>query len=276
MRTRDPAVQGRFYPGTKDRIEELISQIEMQERYPAPDLLIHSVIGAVLPHAGHIYSGYQTIPFFQLLIKEKIRPDTFVIVHPSHSGFGEPVCLDDSNSWKNALGSIELDMDFGSLLELPESGTAHAHEHSGEVILPFIQYYFKGHPFRIVPICMSDQSFESASELGNRIFRASQRLEKQIMVLASSDFSHFLSSEDGYKADQPVVDAITSGDIEGVYKAVKQRRISVCGYGPIMTLMAYSALVDPDYNTYTLARGHSGEVSPSSEVVDYISFLMYN
>jgi AmmeMemoRadiSam system protein B len=167
-------------------------------------------------------------------------------------------------------------MEFGSLLDLPESGSAHAHEHSGEVLLPFIQHYFKGHPFGIVPICMADQSFERASELGTRIFHASQRLEKCIMVLASSDFSHFLTSEEGYNADQPVVDAICSGDIEGVYSAVTQRRVTVCGYGPIMALMTYSALLDPSYNTHILARGHSGEVSPSREVVDYISFLMCN
>ena len=81
MRIRSAAVEGRFYPSTKSRIFDQIMDIEQSGRYPDPAISPSQVFGAVLPHAGHIYSGYQTIPFFQLIRRHRIFPDTFVIVH---------------------------------------------------------------------------------------------------------------------------------------------------------------------------------------------------
>jgi len=42
-----------------------------------------------------------------------------------------------------------------------------------------------------------------------------------------------------------------------------------------MVLMSYAALVDAEYKTTILARGNSGEVIPSHDVVDYISILFH-
>jgi len=237
---------------------------------------IKSVIGAILPHAGHIYSGYQTMPFFQLLSKMAIYPDTFVIIHPNHSGFGDPLSLDESEYWRNSLGDVEIDRAFSAHLNIPENRMAHAHEHSGEVIVPFIQYFSPDKPFKIVPVCMLDQSYERATLLAREVFAAAEISGKRIMVIASSDFSHFLPEDKGIIADQFVLDKIIEGDIKGVEQQVRDRSISVCGYGPIMALMAYAEMFSPDYQKQILARGHSGEVSPSNEVVDYISMLFFN
>jgi len=95
------------------------------------------------------------------------------------------------------------------------------------------------------------------------------------MVLASCDFSHFLPPDMGAKRDQHVVDKILSRNTRGVEQAVKDHHVSVCGYGPIMALMNYSMALDKHYRIRILARGHSGEVIPSLEVVDYISMIMY-
>ena len=69
MKTRDAAVEGRFYPSSGRAIFHQIQEIEAAGRYRVPALDPARIIGAVLPHAGYIYSGYQTIPFFQLLRK---------------------------------------------------------------------------------------------------------------------------------------------------------------------------------------------------------------
>ena len=63
MRTRNPAVEGRFYPKSKHQIFEQIRDMEKRQRYPEVDIDPVRIFGAVLPHAGHAYSGYQTIPF---------------------------------------------------------------------------------------------------------------------------------------------------------------------------------------------------------------------
>jgi AmmeMemoRadiSam system protein B len=275
MRTRSAAVEGRFYPSSKNRILGQIKDIEKEDRFSYSGTEPFRIFGAVLPHAGHIYSGYQTVPFFQLLKKMEVYPDTFVIVHPNHSGIGSSLAIDDSDVWSNAIGDVSLDREFAEAMNLTWDRLAHSREHSAEVIIPFLQYFLRTHPFSIVPVCMLDQSYKSATLVANRIGEAVEKTKRKIMVLASCDFSHFLSPEEGAIKDQLVLDKILVRDPAGIEQVVNQSQVSVCGYGAIMSLMEYSGNLDPEYEIEILARGHSGEVIPSREVVNYISMIMY-
>lgn len=275
MRTRSAAVEGRFYPSTKSRIFDQIMDIEQSGRYPEPDISPNKVYGAVLPHAGHLYSGYQTIPFFQLIRRHNLFPDTFVIVHPNHSGLGSPLAIDEAELWKNSIGEVPVDTELARAMKLPFDKMAHIREHSAEVIIPFIQYFLSDHPFSIVPVCMKDQTHKSASLVSERIMSAVAKTRRKIMLIASCDFSHFLPPGEGAELDQLVLDQILERHAPGVEQAVLQKRVSVCGYGPIMSLMEYARSKSPDYKIDLLARGHSGEVNPSPEVVNYISLIAY-
>ncbi len=275
MRTRSAAVEGRFYPSTKSRIFDQIMDIEHSGRYPEPDLSPEKVFGAVLPHAGHIYSGYQTIPFFQLLRRHSLFPDTFVIVHPNHSGHGAPLAIDDTEIWSNSIGQVSVDTEFARAMDLPFDPRAHAREHSAEVIVPFIQYFLSEHPFSIVPVCMMDQTHKNAALVAEQTILAQKKTGRKIMLIASCDFSHFLPPSEGAELDQLILDQILEGNANELERTVRDKRISVCGYGPIMSLMEYASSQSPDYQVKILARGHSGEVSPSPEVVDYISLIAY-
>ena len=275
MRTRSAAVEGRFYPSTKSRIFDQIMDIEQSGRYPEPDLSPDKVYGAVLPHAGHIYSGYQTIPFFQLIRRHRLFPETFVIVHPNHSGLGPAIAIDESELWSNSIGEVPVDRELAMAMKIPFDQRAHAREHSAEVIIPFIQYFLSDHPFSILPICMSEQSHENAQAISKQLIRATKKTGRKVMLIASCDFSHFLPPSEGERMDQLVLDHILQRQAAGVEQAVKENRISVCGYGPIMSLMEYARIHSPEYKIEILARGHSGEVSPSPEVVDYISLIAY-
>jgi len=275
MNTRKAAVEGRFYPSTKSRIFDQIMEIEQSGRYPEPDISPGKVFGAVLPHAGHLYSGYQTIPFFQLIRRHRLFPDTFIIVHPNHSGFGKSLAIDESTWWSNAIGEVPVDQEVAQAMDLPFDSKAHAREHSAEVIIPFMQYFLADHNFSIVPVCMKDQGYKSASLVAESINKAVAETGRKIMLIASCDFSHFLPSEEGAALDQEVLDNILKRDAPGVEQAVVEHQISVCGYGPIMSLMEYARSREKKYKVEILARGHSGEVHPSREVVDYISLMAY-
>ena len=275
MRTRNAAVEGRFYPSTKSRIFDQIMDIEQSGRYPEPDLSPDKVFGAVLPHAGHLYSGYQTIPFFQLIRRHNLFPETFVIVHPNHSGHGKALAIDESELWSNSIGEVAIDTKLAKAMELPFDNRAHVREHSAEVIVPFIQYFLSDHPFSIVPICMMDQTHKNASLVAEQIIRAVKKTGRKVMVIASCDFSHFLPASEGSEKDQLILDQILERNAPGVERTVIENRVSVCGYGPIMSLMEYARFQSPEYKIKILARGHSGEVSPSPEVVDYISLIAY-
>lgn len=275
MKKRVPFVQGRFYPDSGAKILALIERIDQEARYTHEILDVSHIFGAVLPHAGHIYSGHQTVPFFKVLKEQEIWPDTFVIVHPNHSRDGAAIALDDSDTWVNAIGEVPINKEFSRAMELSFDPRAHSGEHSAEVIVPFIQYYLQGHPFNLVAVCMNDQSHESARQVAHSIRKAEIHTGQHIMVLASCDFSHFLSPAVGMKQDQYIVDEILARNPPGLEQAVRKYRLSVCGYGPIMALMNFTMLKDPEYKISVLARGNSGEVTPSADVVDYISMIMY-
>ena len=275
MNTRHAIVEGRFYPSAKNKIFDQINRIETEGRYPESDIEPARILGAVLPHAGHIYSGHQTVPFFLTLRRVGINTETFVIVHPNHTGFGEPLAIDDADVWTNSVGDVPVDRELAMAMDLPFDRMAHAREHSAEVIIPFLQYYLPDHPFAIVPVCMRHQEYESADIVAQKILQAEKQTGRNIMVLASCDFSHFLPPGLGEEKDQKVLNEIVARNARGVEEAVNKNQVSVCGYGPIMALMSYSASCDPNYWIRILARGNSGEVIPSPEVVDYISLIMY-
>lgn len=272
---RQASFEGRFYPGTKESVFQLITDIEKRDKYPVQADFSGRVTGAVLPHAAHIYSGYQTVPFFRYLQSKENPPETFVILNPNHTGRGPGIALDPHEAWKNSIGTVNLDKELSSHLPYQYDPEAQRNEHSAEVIIPFIQYYFDNENVQILPVCMKEQTSEMAKQLADNLHHAVSETGRKILLIASSDFSHFLTPEQGYNQDQMVLDAIMKREIDSLERTVNEHHISVCGFGPIMTLMAYSELVDKQYNASMLARGHSGEVSPAREVVDYISILFH-
>lgn len=268
-------MEGSFYPSTKSKINAQIKRIDEESRYSPEPMEINRISGGVLPHAGHLYSGHQTVPFFKVIQELDICPATFIIVHPNHRGGGAPLAIDDSDVWVNALGEVPVDREFASAMNLPFESMARSGEHSAEVLVPFIQYYLPDYPFKIVAICMRDQGHESARRVSESIQGAAEKSGRDIMVLASCDFSHFLPPGQGAERDQHVVEEILSRNTVGVERAVRKHNLTVCGYGPVMALMDYSSSHDAGYRIKILARGHSGEVIDSDEVVNYISMIMY-
>ncbi|MFW5645105.1 MAG: AmmeMemoRadiSam system protein B, partial [Bacteroidota bacterium] len=77
------------------------------------------------------------------------------------------------------------------------------------------------------------------------------------------------------RKDQKALDKIMEFDPEGLYQVITDNNLSICGYGPIMTLLYYCRFLNEKVKVEILARGHSGEISTSQEVVDYISMIFY-
>jgi AmmeMemoRadiSam system protein B len=272
QKIRKPAVSGRFYPSDKKELVSLINEIYQKEK---PKIVLSytskEIFGAVIPHAGYIFSAYQAVHFFELLRNYKTNFDTFIIINPNHTGFGEKISMDSHTHWESPLGLVEQDAEFISALELPVSDVAHSQEHSGEVMIPLLQH-FVTYPFKIVVITLSQQNPEQAKNLAGRIMAANKKLNRKIAIIASSDFTHFKSANAGFILDEMVLEQIKNQDIEKLYQVVRKNNISVCGYGPIMCLMEFSSYFGA-YETNILARGHSGQVIASDRVVDYVSII---
>ena len=183
---RLPAVAGQFYPGSGAELEHQLDDM----LHPEKEL---PFLGAVVPHAGYIYSGQVAAAVYSRLPKA----ETYVIIGPNHHGLGSPVAL-SRDSWRTPLGVVEPDLELADALAggiIDHDETAHLHEHSIEVQIPFLQKRFQG--FKILPIMMGLQDEQTAMVIGQELSRAVQKLNRRCKVIASSDFTHYELPREG-------------------------------------------------------------------------------
>jgi hypothetical protein len=252
------AVAGQFYPGSG---AELGHQLE-EMLHPEKEL---SFLGAVVPHAGYLYSGQVAAEVYSRLPKA----ETYVILGPNHHGLGSPVAL-SRDSWRTPLGVALPDLELadalaGSIIDHDE--TAHLHEHSIEVQIPFLQKRFSD--FKILPICMGLQDLPTAVEVGQELSRAIGRCKRNAIIIASSDFTHYLPHETARKVDAKLLEAILNMDVPELYDRVYRYDATACGYGPIAATMTAAAALGAKAGKL-LAYATSGDVSGDhSQVVGY-------
>jgi AmmeMemoRadiSam system protein B len=121
----------------------------------------------------------------------------------------------------------------GRIIDMDES--AHKYEHSIEVQLPFLQHRFG--EFGIVPICMGMQDEETAIEVGMEVAEAARRVNKKIVIIASSDFTHYMPDKTARENDAYYIQSILDMDVPGFYRRLSERNASVCGYGAIAAML---------------------------------------
>ncbi len=270
---RKAGVSGMFYPGSADEIRHLLDNaLEREGDALQKQAVTGHIAGGVVPHAGMIYCARQAVHFFEHCRRNKVNPDTVVIVHPNHAGAGPAISTDGYAFWETPLGKVPADMSMAGKLNIPVSAEAQAGEHSAEVLLPYLQHFLPD-GFQILSVNMLSQRHDLARQLGKNIVSAARALSRNVLVLASSDFSHFLSPAESKVLDDMVLQQIFSRNASGVEETVRRHQVSVCGFGPVMALMEYAGELNADYKVHMLKRGHSGEVSPSHKVVNYVSLL---
>ena len=275
MSIRKPAFAGQFYPDTCQELDALLDEVYSMEKHRIDTQLAQErIIGGIAPHAGYMFSSYQAVHLFEIVKAHPGPFETFFIINPNHSGLGNDYAYDSNDYWDTPCGKVEVDRDFAQQLNIPLSDKEQKREHSGEVMVPMLKHFLH-YDFKIAPITLTVQSLQNAKSLARLIFEANQVLKKRIFVIASSDFSHFVSPQTGREKDQMVIEKIQEFDAEGVEQIIAEKQVSVCGYGPIMTLMEYARLRSGKPKASILSRGSSGDVMPSSEVVDYVSVLFY-
>jgi AmmeMemoRadiSam system protein B len=210
------------------------------------------------------------VHFFELVRRSGKIYDTIVILNPDHQGYSPNYATSPHDFWETPLGLLPIDKLMADLF--PKSELAHTKEHSAEVMLPFIQQLLD-QKAKILPISMGNPTPDSAKELAIKLYKSAQETNRKILVIASSDFSHYVTPQDGVMLDDLALDRIYALDSLGFFQVVRKHGISICGYGPIMTLIEYSLLCSKLPKVEIAARGNSGKHSPSKTVVDYITII---
>ncbi|MCG2711460.1 MAG: AmmeMemoRadiSam system protein B [Candidatus Omnitrophica bacterium] len=214
-----------FYPDKpeilKKTIEGFIDTAQKKEECKA----------VLMPHAGYFYSGIvagKTISCVNI-------PDTIIILAPNHTGLGSPYSILSKGSWETPFGNISIQEELAAiLLENSEffrqDEAPHIKEHAIEVEVPFLQYFNKN--ISIVPVIISDFGLNNYRRAGGEIASAVKKFAKPVLIVISSDMTHYESHESAKEKDQYVIEAIKELDVEKLYKRVHANKISMCGCAP--------------------------------------------
>ena len=113
---------------------------------------------------------------------------------------------------------------------------------------------------------MGAQDFGTSEAVGEVIAKATKG--KDVVVIASTDFSHYVPMDQAYKVDKMAIDKILALDPQGLEKVVRKEKISMCGYGPVMAMLT-AAKLNGASKAKLLKYATSGDVQRMSDVVGY-------
>lgn len=268
---RHPSVAGMFYEGDQRGLRNQIEACFLGPlgpgKLPKAGAKARRIMGGVSPHAGYTYSGMVAAHLYSRIAEDGF-PQSFIILGPNHTGRGSGLAI-ASEDFQTPLGIARIDKELAKALRkdlVDEDDEAHHAEHSIEVQLPFLQ--FLSPDVKFVPICMAFQDYESAVSVGKTIRDAIKG--KDVVVIASTDMSHYVSKETARRKDALALDAIKSMDSKGLYEVVQDEDISMCGYGPVMATMTACA----GGKATVLKYATSGDVQPMRDVVGYASVVI--
>ncbi len=270
MIIRHQQVAGYFYPAEKDKLEKDISLLLQVAK---PEKLVDNIFGIIVPHAGYVYSG-KTASYAYNLLKGK-NYKKVIIISPSHSEYFPGISIYNGDAYETPLGLVEIDQEAAD--KIVENSKiifrgieGHRKEHALEVQIPFLQSVLKD--FKIVPIVMGDQGKMFIDELTEKL---SKVVDDKTLIVASSDMSHFYSAEEADTLDSIVEKRISDFDFEQLYKDIENHECEACGAGPIISMMKAASMRNIKH-ALVLNRSNSGdETGDNSEVVGYLSAVVY-
>jgi len=281
LRDRLPSVSGSFYEEDPSALQKQLEWCFLHKVGPGalprtpPAAAERKILAIVSPHAGYVYSGPVAAHGYYLVSGEP-APGVVVILGPNHTGAGAGVSVWDGGEWVTPLGKVAVERDLARSLAGTGSAEAdteaHLYEHSLEVQIPFLQYAYRGRDFKILPVCMMLQDYVTSLELGRAL--AGLLKGRAALIVASTDFSHYVPYSVAYRKDALVGDAIVKMDARGIGDAVIRENVSMCGPGPVMAAIV-AALELGARSCSRLCYATSGDTyGPKDQVVGYGSFAV--
>jgi len=268
---RPSVVAGMFYDKESLKLKKHLESLFNEAH---PENIRGEILGLISPHAGYFYSG-KTAAFGYKLLKDKSF-ETVVIISPSHYEYFRAVSIYNGLAYQTPLGIVYVDVDlreqlkeYSSIIEITKRG--HGREHALEVQLPFLQMVLAD--FKILPIVMGDQSRDLTFALAETLSEILKN--KNILLVASSDLSHYFTHEIANSLDSRVELLVNNFDYDKLMQELEEESVQACGGGPMVAVMYASKLLGAN-NSKVLYRNDSSEASGNKhQVVGYLSAAFY-
>ncbi len=269
---REPLYAGTWYP---DKPEILSQDIRRYLDHTKKEKVEGEIIALISPHAGYTYSGQVAAHAYQLIEGKTI--ETVVVIAPSHYVRFQGASIYPQGGFRTPLGVVPVDVELSRKLmekrkEIRFIPEAHAKEHSLEIQLPFLQRVLKS--FKLVPIVMEPTwSWDSCQSLASAL--ADTMKGKNVLLVASSDLSHFHSYDKAVALDKGILSRIEQFDPEGLSRDLQGNRCEACGGGPMITVMLAAKALGANKGTM-LKYMNSGDVTGERRhVVGYAAGVFF-
>jgi AmmeMemoRadiSam system protein B len=273
--TRKPEVAGQFYSADaqqlKTTIDFFLSSVTIKNR--------EKPAGLICPHAGYYYSGQVAAAAFKQI--ENHTYETIIILSPSHRIAFDFISVFDGDYYESPLGKIPVNKTLATRIASKNNGiqlSSIGHikknifqpgEHAIEVQLPFLQSGQSD--FQIVPIVIGTQDYGKIKSLGEKLKEL--RKTENLLIIASSDLSHYHSYEKCKEIDQRLMNAVKRDTPEKFYKNLN-KKYEACGGSGITVL---KTALGADCKVEILKYANSGDVKKAdkNQVVGYTAVVFY-
>jgi MEMO1 family protein len=262
---RKSVIAGSWYPGDpsilRRDIENYFNSVSALE-------LEGEVVGLIAPHAGYVYSGQIAANAYNLIRGKKY--DVVIVIGPSHRVAFHGVSVFSKGGFETPLGIVPIAEELAEKIKIFSKGVsdipaAHSQEHSVEIQLPFLQVALGD--FSFIPLVMGDQSANTCQRLAAAIYEATS--DRKILIVGSSDLSHFYNYNVAKKMDAVVLRHIKDGDAVGLLKSLENGTAEACGGGPMVVAMLVARMMNAN-KAHLLKYANSGDVTgDKGSVVGY-------
>ena len=197
-------------------------------------------MGVIAPHAGHRYSGAVAGYAFSAL--RGLRPNLVAVIGPMHQPYSQPLITTLHDAYFTPLGHVPVDKTAVSDLDVilkSEVGfgmtpIANDTEHSLEIELPFLQRVFQ-HKWKLLPIMVRALDERVSEGLGKALSTVLR--DKNFVLVASTDLSHFFKQEAALTYDRAMLNEIESFNPIGAFDLDRAGKGYACGLGAFTSVL---------------------------------------
>ncbi len=266
---RPSPLAGTWYEGDPKALARAVDHYLDQAELPE---LPGKVIAVIAPHAGHTYSG--PVAGYAFAAVRGQHPEMVAVLSPMHQPYREPLLTTSHSAYETPLGNVPVNAEAVFLLNsrlkkrLGYSLTpvAYDQEHSLEIELPFLQRALVGQ-FRLLPVMVRAQSRNVSEQLG--IALAEVVFGKDVLLVASTDLSHFYAQEQAETLDAEMLRRVEAFAPEDVFQAEMDGKGFACGLGALTAVLWAARDLGGD-TVKILRHATSGDVTGDySSVVGY-------
>jgi AmmeMemoRadiSam system protein B len=266
---RPSPIAGQWYPGDPEQLSRSVDRYIHDATLPK---LNGEVIAIITPHAGHIYSG--PVAGYAFAAIKDMNPELVAVVSPMHYPYNEPLLTTAHEAYQTPLGIIPVDIAAVEALnhQLEDqlgyglSYVRRDREHSLEIELPFLQRSIAT-SFKLLPLMVRDQGHKVPHVLGQCLAKTLRG--RNVLLVASTDLSHFYPQDIANQLDAEMLKAIQSFDPDLVIQTEEEGRGFACGRGALATVLWAAKDLGADHITI-LHHATSGDVTgDTGQVVGY-------